>query len=212
MACFSPPGSSRRTSDRHLRRARRPGRSRSRRSPGPPARWSPRPRLRPTARSRRGTPARATVRKRAVRVAAAVGQCVQLGQQLGHVVGVGDVFPGVAGRVDAGAPRRARRPPTRCRPPRRRSPVAATSARALSRALSSSVSPSSTTSGTSGGRGTSSTSSASPSTAAISATLSGLAEASTSRHDCRRRPPLTAALTARRWLGQHGRLPRPTAP
>ena len=27
---------------------------------------------------------------------------VQLGQELGHVVGVGDAFPGVAGRIDAG--------------------------------------------------------------------------------------------------------------
>ena len=117
---------------------------------------------------------------------------VQLGEQLGHVVGVGRMIAGEPGRVDPGCPPRASTS-SPVSSDTAAIPVASTRPRALSLALSTRVSPVSSTSGTEDGRGSSTSPGTSDRMATISAALSGLALATTNL-----RSLVTGATGARR--------------
>ena len=91
----------------------------ARRAPAARRRCCPRRRPRPRPPGRRASATRATVRNRAVRWPGRGATPLERREQLGHVVGVGGVLAGVAGRAHARARRRARRPRGRCRRPPR---------------------------------------------------------------------------------------------
>ena len=145
----------------------------------------------------------ATVLKRARRSPPPSSQRAELAQQLGHVVGVGGVLAGVAGRVDAGRAASA----STSRPVSSATaavPVAATKRPRLQPGVvDAASSPSSTTSGTSAGRGSSSTGERGRQHGHDLLDLVGVGRR---QHEAQRRRARPARSPARRRLGQHGRL------
>ena len=142
---FLGRASSPQTCGRRLRSARTPGRSRSRSRPRGCAAITPSTSPRAATSRPSGQRAIATVANRAVRSAGYTPSSSR--EQLGDVVGVRRVGPGVRAPSTRRARRRARRPRARCRRRSRACPSASASARALIRAFSSSVVPVSSTSG-----------------------------------------------------------------